>query len=140
MRKTALVLGLLTAAVALPTAQGAVVAYKGNLTPAAEVPATTSKGSGAAAVNADAATKQVSWSVSYTGLSGPVTGAHIHCGAAAGANAGVAVNFGTNLASPIQGSGTMTDAQLADLTSGKCYVNLHTDANKGGEIRGQLMP
>jgi hypothetical protein len=34
----------------------------------------------------------------------------------------------------------MTDAQLADLTSGKCYVNIHTAANKGGELRGQLVP
>jgi hypothetical protein len=140
MRKTALILGLLVAAAALPVAQGAVTTYKATITPGAEVPATTSKGSGTAAVNADTTTKQVSWNVSYTGLSGPATGAHIHCGAAAGANAGVAVNFGTNLASPIQGSGTMTDAQMADLTAGKCYVNIHTDANKGGEIRGQLAP
>ena len=140
MRKTALAIGLLLAAAALPAAQGAVVAYKATINAAAEVPATTSKGSGTAAVNADAATKQVSWNVSYTGLSGPVTGAHIHCGAAAGANAGVAVNFGTTLASPIQGTGTMTDAQMADLTAGKCYVNIHTDANKGGEVRGQLAP
>jgi hypothetical protein len=40
----------------------------------------------------------------------------------------------------MQGSGAMTDAQLADLQAGKCYVNVHTDANKGGELRGQLVP
>jgi hypothetical protein len=88
MRKTALALGLLVAAAALPAAQGAVVTYKATINAAAEVPATTSKGSGTAAVNADAATKQVSWNVSYSGLSGP-TGAHSR--AAASANAGVAV-------------------------------------------------
>jgi len=70
----------------------------------------------------------------------PPAAAHIHCGAAAGANAGVAVPLGTNLASPIQGSATLTDAQLADLQGGKCYVNVHTAANKGGEVRGQLTP
>ncbi len=43
-----------------------------------------------------------------------------------------------NLASPITGTGALTDAQMADLTAGKCYVNLHTAANKGGEVRGQL--
>jgi hypothetical protein len=80
----------------------------------------------------------VSWSVTYSGLSGPPAAAHIHCGAAAGANAGVAVDLGKNLASPIQGSGTMTDAQMADLQAGKCYVNIHTANNKGGELRGQL--
>ena len=138
MRKTALALGLLVAAAALPAAQGAVVTYKATINAAAEVPATTSKATGTAAVNADAATKQVSWNVSYTGLSGPLTGAHIHCGAAAGANSGVAVAF-PSAASPISGSAAMTDAQVADLEAGKCYVNVHTAANKGGEVRAQLM-
>jgi len=141
MRKTTLTLGLVAATVlAWPYAQAAVVAYKAALSPVSEVPPANSKGSGAANVNADTATKQVSWNVTYTGLSGPPTAAHIHCGAAPGANAGVAVNFGTTLASPITGSGTMTDAQFADLQAGKCYVNIHTEANKGGEIRGQLTP
>ena len=34
----------------------------------------------------------------------------------------------------------LTAAQVADLMAGKWYVNIHTAANKGGEIRGQLMP
>lgn len=141
MRKTIIALSVAaTAVIGLPYAQGATTAYKAALNGASEVPPTQSRGTGAAQVNVDTATKQASWSVTYSGLTGPATGAHIHCGAAAGANAGVAVNFGTSLASPIQGSGAMTDAQLADLQAGKCYVNIHTDANKGGEIRGQLMP
>jgi hypothetical protein len=99
-------------------------------------------GKGTATVNVDTATKQASWRIDYSGLSGPAAAAHIHCGAAAGANAGVAVALGTGptAASPIQGSGALTDAQLADLTAGKCYVNVHTEANKGGELRGQLVP
>ena len=36
------------------------------------------------------------------------------------------------------GSATLTDAQAADLMAGKLYVNIHTAANKGGEIRGQM--
>jgi hypothetical protein len=44
-----------------------------------------------------------------------------------------------SLASPIKGSATLTDAQIAQLEAGKWYVNIHTDANKGGEIRGQLV-
>ena len=70
-------------------------------------------------------------------------GAHIHCGAPSGANAPIAVPLGTppNLAKiPIQGSGAMTDAQLQQLRSGLCYVNIHTEMNKPGEIRGQLTP
>jgi CHRD domain len=140
MRKTALVLGLLTTAAVCAYAQAAGVTYKTNLAGTAEVPPVNSQAKGAGQVTADAATNQASWRVEYTGLSGPATGAHIHCGAPAGANAGVAVNFGTTLASPITGSGSMTPAQMADLQAGKCYVNIHTDANKGGEIRGQLAP
>src|SRR4029077_10817248 len=99
-------------------------------------------GKGTATINVDTATKQATWRVDYSGLSGPAAAAHIHCGAAAGANAGVAVALGAGptAASPIQGSGALTDAQLADLTAGKCYVNVHTDKNKGGELRGQLAP
>lgn len=140
MRKTALVLGLLAAVATWPMAQAAVTAYKGILGGAAEVPPVTSAGKGTAAVSLDTTTKQATWRVEYSGLSGPATAAHIHCGAAAGANAGVSVSFGTNVASPISGSGAMTDAQIADLAAGKCYVNVHTDKNKGGELRAQLAP
>jgi hypothetical protein len=140
MRKTVLVFGLLAAAAVWPMAQAAVTSYKASLGGAAEVPPVTTQGKGTAQINLDTATKQLTWRVDYTGLSGPPAAAHIHCGAAAGANAGVAVPLGTNLASPIQGSATLTDAQLADLQGGKCYVNVHTAANKGGEVRGQLTP
>ena len=47
--------------------------------------------------------------------------------------------FAGEMASPIKGSATLTDAQAADLQAGKYYVNIHTAANKGGEIRGQVM-
>jgi hypothetical protein len=141
MRKSTLIVaGLLAGVLAWSYGQAATTNYKATLSPKAEVPPVTGSGSGSAAVAVDPATKQVTWTVTYTGLSGPAAAAHIHCGAAAGANAGVAVSFGSNLASPIKGSGSMTEAQLADLSAGKCYVNIHTAANKGGELRGQLAP
>jgi hypothetical protein len=142
MRKTALAIGLLATVAAWPAAQAAMVNYKASLGGAAEVPPVQTAGSGMAAVNVDTATKQITWRVDYTGLSGPATGAHIHCGAPAGGNAGVAVPLGTapNFGSPLQGSGALTDAQLAQLQAGQCYVNVHTDRNKPGEIRGQLAP
>ena len=102
-----------------------------------EVPPTTGTGSGTDTVTLDTATKTITYNVTYSGLSGPAAAAHIHCGAAAGANSGVAVPF-PKAASPISGTATMTDAQIADLEAGKCYVNVHTAANKGGEVRAQL--
>ncbi|HXZ02983.1 MAG TPA: CHRD domain-containing protein [Stellaceae bacterium] len=107
-----------------------------------EVPPTDSKGTGTGEFKFDPATKQLSWTISYSGLSGPAGAAHIHGPAAAGANAGVEVNLSPNgaPANPITGTATLTDAQVADLTSGKDYVNIHTAANKGGEIRGQITP
>src|SRR5438067_11122430 len=142
MRKTALVFGLLATVGTWSMAQAAVTTYKANLSAASEVPPVTAAGKGTAQINVDTATKQATWRVDYAGLSGPATAAHIHCGAAAGANSGVAVALGTGptAANPMQGSGAMTDAQIADLKAGKCYVNVHTDANKGGELRGQLAP
>jgi hypothetical protein len=142
MRKTAFVLGLLVTATAWGTADAAMTTYKATLNGAAESPPVQTTGAGTAAVNVDTATKQLTWRVEYTGLSGPATAAHIHCGAPPGGNAGVAVPLGTapNWASPLQGSGMMTDAQLAQLQGGQCYVNIHTEKNKPGELRGQLAP
>ena len=76
--------------------------------------------------------------VTYSGLSGPVTAGHFHGPAAACANAGVVVPFTGSMASPIQGQAVLTEAQMADLVAGKWYANLHTAANPGGEIRGQV--
>jgi len=142
MRKTALAFGLVAAAALWPSAQAAVVTYKANLAGAAEVPPVQSPGTGNASVNVDTATKGVTWQVEYAGLSGPPAAAHIHCGAPAGGNAGVAVPLGTapNWNSPLKGNATLTDAQLQQLQSGQCYVNIHTEAHKGGELRGQLAP
>jgi hypothetical protein len=119
-------------------AQAAQINFKADLNSAGEVPPVTGAGKGTAAVSLDTATKMLTWTVTYSGLSGPATAAHIHGPAAPGANAGVLVPFTGDLASPIKGSATLTDAQISDLEAGKWYVNVHTAANKSGEIRGQL--
>ena len=138
MRKTTFIaLGLAAVALTWGYAQAAPETFHATLNTASEVPPVTGAGVGTAVVTFDPATKQVTYTVTYSGLSGDAAAAHIHCGAAAGANAGVAVKFDST-ASPITGSATLSDAQVADLEAGKCYVNIHTAANKGGEIRGQL--
>jgi hypothetical protein len=106
-----------------------------------EVPPNKSGGTGSADFTLDPSTKQLSWKISYSGLTGDATAAHIHGPAAPGANSGVVVNLApSGLKNPIEGSTTLTDAQVGDLTSGKDYVNIHTAQNKGGEIRGQITP
>jgi len=52
--------------------------------------------------------------------------------------AGVKVPIPGATSSPAEGSATLTDAQAADLAAGKYYINIHTAANPGGEIRGQV--
>jgi len=111
--------------------------FKATLSGSSEVPATTSKGTGTVTATLDTATKKLTWKGSYKGLSGPATAAHFHGPAASGKNAGVAVPISPNT-SPFEGSATLTDAQMKDLEAGNWYVNVHTAANKGGEIRGQL--
>lgn len=111
---------------------------KATLDGKSEVPATTSSGTGTADLNYDAASKKLSWTVTYSGLSGPATAAHFHGPAEVGKNAGVAVAIPNAAASPVKGEATLTEAQAADLLGGKYYINIHTAANPGGEIRGQV--
>ena len=73
----------------------------------------------------------------FSGLSGPPTMAHFHGPAAPGAN-GPPVVVVKDPTSPISGTAILTPAQEADLLAGKWYFNVHTQANPGGEIRGQV--
>jgi CHRD domain len=134
-----LVLGLFALCLVSGAARAETKIFKATLNSASEVPPTTSAGTGAATATLDTATNKLSWEVTYAGLSGPALAAHIHGPAGPGQNAGVAVPFKVT-ASPIKGSKILTAAQVADLEAGKAYVNIHTAANKGGEIRGQLQP
>ncbi len=111
---------------------------KAKLDGKAEVPANTSAATGSADIDYDAASKKLSWKLTYSGLSGPATAAHFHGPAEAGKNAGVAIAIPNATSSPVEGSATLTDAQAADLVAGKYYINIHTAANPGGEIRGQV--
>lgn len=111
---------------------------KADLTGAQQTPPVTTQGKGSAEVNFDPASKKLSWTVTYSGLTGPATAAHFHGPAEAGKNAGVAVPIPNQANSPVTGSATLTDAQAADLQAGRYYVNIHTAANPGGEIRGQV--
>ncbi|TSA18699.1 MAG: CHRD domain-containing protein [Betaproteobacteria bacterium] len=103
-----------------------------------EVPAvtTSASGSGTITVHAD---KSVTGSVTTTGVAG--TMAHIHIGAA-GKNGPVIVPLtksGDNVWSVPAGA-KLSDAQYEAYKDGGLYVNVHSAANKGGEVRAQLKP
>lgn len=128
--------GILAVFLVWSAAQAEEIKFRADL---AAGPGVASSGKGTATASLDTNTKKLTWTVDYSGLSGPATAAHIHGPADPGANAGIVVPFTGNLASPIKGSTTLTDAQMAQLEAGKWYVNIHTEANKPGEIRGQLV-
>ena len=115
---------------------------------ASEVPpvATAATGSGWIVISEDEST--ISYHIEYSGLSGAVVASHIHTGAP-GVPGGVIFPL-TATASPMDGvltaadftaSGSVTtyDEALAGLRNGETYFNLHTAANPGGEIRGDLI-
>ena len=107
------------------------------------LPPATVAGSGVASVVLTNNDTFVDFTVSAAGLSGTVTGAHIHTGAV-GMTGPVAVDLmggatvnsdGTFLTS---GSLPVTAGLVAAMRAGNTYVNLHTDLNPSGELRGQI--
>lgn len=135
LASAALVAGLVLAT----QAQAQTKTYTVDLTTAEEVPPVAGTGKGQAKLTFNPATKELTWSTTYAGLSSEAQMAHIHGPAAPGANAGVVVNLAPGgMKSPLEGKATLTDAQVADLMAGRYYINVHTANNKGGEIRGQI--
>ncbi len=118
------------------------VKFKADLTGPGEVPPNQTAGKGTISVSFDTATKQLTWAGSFSELTGPATMAHFHGPAEPGKNAGVIIwisEKGQAFNSPFKGSATLTDEQISSLMAGQWYVNIHTAANPGGEIRGQLV-
>ena len=94
-------------------------------------------GGGSGTVMYDSNTNMLSWNVSYSNLSGPVTFAHFHGPAGPGTDAIIQVTMPVS-ASPLVGNATITEPQEADLLRGNWYINIHTAACSSGEIRGQV--
>lgn len=99
-----------------------------------------SMGTGFATMTLDDVTYDLNWNISWSGLSGAAENMHFHGPAGPGINAAVQVNIGviSGLTSPSIGGTTITASQANDLLAGLWYINIHTAAYPGGEIRGQV--
>jgi hypothetical protein len=125
--------------------------YVANLSPANEVPAKTTTGTGVATFvdHGDV----INWTLSLTNMTG-VVASHIHGPAVAGVNASVIINLflpnvATGTLNGVVAQGTITNANNGNISldslrtlfnNGNAYVNVHTSVNPGGEIRDQVHP
>jgi len=146
---------LLLAAPAVALAQDELV---GQLSHEAEVPApdvpSDYAGTGSATVTISADGSSIDYDVDFEGLTGPLTMAHIHWGAAG--NAGPPIFWLTeqdvpgstspltgtldeaDFTGPVPGGPQTYEEALAAMRAGNTYVNLHTERNGAGELRAQL--
>jgi hypothetical protein len=116
--------------------------FQVQLTGAQQVPAVQTDGTATADLTYDPSTRVLSWSVTYTGLSSPVTMAHFHVGAE-GKNGKPSLwltKQGSAVSSPITGQAKLTAAQAKQFMAGDWYINVHTMDHAGGELRGQVVP
>lgn len=118
-------------------AQAETIHFAAHLTGAGENPANSSQGKGELTAELESAEHVLTYRATYSDLSGPATMAHFHGPAAPGANGPPQVVV-KEASSPISGTAVLTPTQEADLLAGKWYFNVHTQANPGGEIRGQV--
>jgi hypothetical protein len=132
----------LAAFAAAPAADAKTTTYRVVLNGKSETPPNDTKGHGMGVVKYDDETKELSWNIKFSGLTGDATAAHFHGPAKPGVAAGIMVPAapkGGALISPIVGSSTLTDDQAKALTDGMMYFNIHTKQNPPGEIRGQVL-
>lgn len=130
-------------------ANAAIINLASIMTPGAEVPPVNAPGaSGSAAMVLDSDTGQFSWVIGFEGLSGPATAAHFH-EAAVGMTGDVVLDLDTDpgvtfsALGQTSGSfsgGTILDPNsIDDILADQWYINIHTEANPAGEIRGQVL-
>jgi CHRD domain len=109
-----------------------------DLSGANEVPAVTTAASGTATIVVKD-DHSVSGTVTVSGMA--PTAAHIHHGAT-GKNGPIVIGLVKTSATTfkVPDGARFTGAQYAEYKAGNMYVNVHSAAHKGGEVRGQLHP
>ncbi len=107
-----------------------------------EVPAVVTTGAGTLTGTYDKDTKVITYNIQWTVEGAALTGMHFHGPASTTENAGVIIGFsGYSTANKGTFTGVLpalTAAQEVDFLAGKWYLNIHSERNRGGEIRGQV--
>lgn len=127
------------------SASAQIIELRATINAAQENPATTSTATGTAVMLYDVSANTFDLIVSINGMSNTATASHIHEGAA-GTNGGVVTNLGAEAVYTRNGN-TLTatfrnvthGGDKLRLIQGGAYFNIHTAANPGGEVRGQLI-
>lgn len=102
-----------------------------------EVPPSFSPGTGGGTFIIDDVANTIDYVISFSGLIGIETAAHVHGPAPFGANAGA--QFALPSGSPKVGTEFSTPTTVSMMLSGLTYVNIHSTFFPGGEIRGQIV-
>lgn len=134
--RSTLVLAAFTSVAALSSAWAGDTHVK--LSGQEETPPVTTAATGTATLSVGA-DKKVSGSIKTEGVDG--TAAHIHAGGPGEKGPPViTLEKGENGTWIVPAGAALTDEQYAAYKAGKLYINIHSAANKGGEIRGQIKP
>ncbi len=125
-------------ALLVPGLAAQVTYFAASLDGAQEVPPNASTGGGYGVVRLEEPANTVRIFTDWFGLSGAPTAAHLHL-AGVGANGPVIVPLGASGPAAFTGAGVLTPAEVAALKTAGTYINVHTAAFPGGEIRGQVV-
>lgn len=148
-------------ALALPAVAEA-VRFEAILSGDAQRPPVATTATGLAEITVEPDTLNVTWTITFSGLSGDPVAAHFHgpateeetappvidlgsgaYGATADTQAAAGTSGGTTEGTVadafLEGSARLTEDQIADLVAGRYYLNIHTADHPNGEIRGQII-
>ena len=132
----------LLAAVSIASGSPSATKYTAKLTAGQEIPKPAAPAGATGTFSATLTGSKLTWTLTFSHLSGAALAAHIHLG-----KKGVAGNVlvplcptaaSASCKSPLKGTATLKASQIKTLNAGGLYVNVHTKKNAGGEIRGQI--
>lgn len=136
LRSLILPVFLSAAGLALPASAQSVFTFLARADGLQETPPVTTNATGLGAFTVNTVANTIHYRITHANLSSAENNAHIHGFSPAGAASGVL--FSLPLGTPKCGVITFAEGQQANILAGLTYVNIHTVANGGGEIRGQI--